>query len=384
MPGRHRFRVNGPVVALTPLTTGDDQSTVVLRLYDAVDSWGGDWGVSAKEFTAVLDALPAATQTIELHINSPGGEIYEAIAISNALRDHPARIVAVVDALAASAASFLAMAADEIVMGRYSEMMIHTALGAAYGNSATLRATATELDRFNANMASIYADRAGGTVDNWLTAMAAETWYSADEAVAAGLADRVADLPRRPDAKPTARFDLSIYAHRARADAPPPFIPTTPTRRRQAVAFTDEQISTIRQRLGVADDADEATILAALDEALEEGAAETPTVAQSLPPGIVAIDAQQLAEIRAAAEDGRAARQEQQRAADERTVDQAIATGRIDVSRRRAWLARIAADPGEKTVLESLEPGLVPLTEIGHDNGTEIDREYAALFGEDA
>ena len=96
-----RGRVKAPLVASLPGTADADGETVV-RLYEPIDSWGGDWGTSAREFLDVLDGI--ATPSIRLHINSPGGEVYEAIAILNALRAHPARVTAVVDGLAASAA----------------------------------------------------------------------------------------------------------------------------------------------------------------------------------------------------------------------------------------------------------------------------------------
>lgn len=190
-----------------------------LRLYDPIDSWGEDWGISAKEFATTIDQLPADTTEIRLHINSPGGEVFEGIAILNALRAHDARVVAVIDGIAASAASFVACGADEVVMARNSELMIHDAWGLCVGNAAEMQSMAEMLDHFSDNIASVYAEKSGADVALWRAAMSAETWYSAEEAVAAGLADRV-DAKKTADAKNS--FDLSIFTYAGRAHAPAP------------------------------------------------------------------------------------------------------------------------------------------------------------------
>lgn len=198
-----------------------DGTTAKLYLYDVIDSWGGDWGVSAKEFNAALSDVGDVSE-ITLHVNSPGGECYEGIAILNALRRHPATVTAVVDGIAASAASFIAAGADNVVMARNSEMMIHDAWGIAIGPAADMHSAGDRLDKISNNIASVYAGKAGGTDASWREFMLAETWYSADEAVAAGLADRIegAEAPD-PDAIENA-FDLSVFRNAGRANAPAP------------------------------------------------------------------------------------------------------------------------------------------------------------------
>lgn len=165
--------------------------TADLYIYDEI----GYWGVSAQRLIDDLRELDA--DTIELHVNSPGGEVYDGIAIYNALLNHPARVNVTVDALAASAASFIAQAGHSVTMARNAEMMIHDAIGIAWDNAEGLRTLAERLDAVSDNIAGIYADRAGGTVASWRATMKAETWYSADEAVAAGLADSVVAVQRR-------------------------------------------------------------------------------------------------------------------------------------------------------------------------------------------
>lgn len=195
-----------------------DGKTAVFRLYDPIDSWGEMWGVSAKEFTAALDSLDDDVAEIRLHINSPGGDVFEGIAILNALRSYEARVVAVVDGLAASAASFIACGADETIMARNSELMIHDAWGLCVGNADDMRELADHLDRVSDNIASIYAEKAGTDTAVWRAAMAKESWYSAQEAVDAGLADRVDKKP----AKTSNTFDLSVFTYPGREAAPEP------------------------------------------------------------------------------------------------------------------------------------------------------------------
>ena len=211
-------RERAPIKAEIPAADTDGR-TATIRLYDPIDSWGEFYGVSAKEFVSALDEIPDRVDEIRLHINSPGGDVFDGIAILNALRGHDARVVAVVDGIAASAASFIAVGADELVMAKNSELMIHDAWGLCVGNAADMTAMAEMLGKNSDNIASIYAEKAGGDLRTWRTAMEAETWYSADEAVKAGLADRI-DTTKKADAK--ARYDLSIFTYAGRDEAPDP------------------------------------------------------------------------------------------------------------------------------------------------------------------
>jgi len=221
--GRNRPEAGKRTAVLnTADVVGVEDGVATLRIYDPIDSWGGEWGVSAKEFARAVDSLPDDTNEIRLHINSPGGEVFEGLAILNQLRNHPARVVAVIDGLAASAASFIASGADEVVMGRNTQLMIHDAWGLCVGPAVDMRDTADRLDKISNNIASVYAEKAGGSTDDWRAHMLAETWYDADEAVAAGLADRVEG---EVDAEAANRFDLSIFAHAGREDAPAPPLP---------------------------------------------------------------------------------------------------------------------------------------------------------------
>lgn len=159
------------------------------------------------------------------------------------------------------------------------------------------------------------------------------------------------------------------------------------------MAFTDEQLATMRTNLGLADDADESTIVDAMTEALNEQADPTPAqpaestaaadpapepVAARLPDGVVAIDSITLAELQAAARRGDEARAEQERTAREATVNAAVLDGRIPAARAEHWRAQLAADPGAADTLAGLQPGLVPVEAKGHDGNPTAQADPAA------
>lgn len=167
--------------------------TATVRLFEPINSRGEWWGMSAIDLATTLDGLPTDIDTIRLLINSPGGNVFEGIAMTNTLRSHRARVIAVVQGIAASAASFIAVSADETVMAPNSEMMIHNAWGTCVGDYDDMREMANNLDRLSDNIATMYATKAGGTTAYWRERMGAETWYTANGAINAGLADRLDD-----------------------------------------------------------------------------------------------------------------------------------------------------------------------------------------------
>lgn len=189
--------ISRPADSAPTVVTADGVATI--RLYEPIDSWGGWWGMSAEEMADTVDALPSNITEIRLLINSPGGDVFDGTAIFNILAAHPARVVAVVQGLAASAASFIAVTADELVMNPGSMLMIHDASAGVYGWADDMRQMADLLDKIGDNIATLYASKAGGTAAEWRERMLAETWYTADEAVTAGLADRV-EAPSADDA----------------------------------------------------------------------------------------------------------------------------------------------------------------------------------------
>jgi ATP-dependent protease ClpP protease subunit len=176
--------------------TGDPGGDVVaaeLFIYDYIDSWGGDWGVSASMVLTALAQIPG--RALNVRLNSPGGEYFEGVAIANALRSHDGPVNVYIDGMAASAASVIAMAGETVTMGIGSQLMIHDASTITWGNPAEHRRALDMLDQTSDDIAAQYAAKAGGDVKDWRAAMVAETWYTAAQAVAAGLADVVAGAP---------------------------------------------------------------------------------------------------------------------------------------------------------------------------------------------
>lgn len=411
--------------------TSSDSSTAdkvaTMRMYGPIDSWGGYWGISAKDVSAALNSLPDGVNEIRVRINSPGGDASEGMAILNMLRAHPAKVVAVVDGMAASAASFLAAGVDETVMSPGTQMMVHDASGLSLGQAKDMRKMAEALDSYSNSIASVYAGATGESVEDWRATMVAETWYTADEAVAAGLADRVqvvkdtartsstgGDQPAEGDAAPASnRFDLSIFNYAGRENAPAPKPPAASasgsvntSERGSAVAFTAEQLTTMRQDLGLAGDADEATIVAALSEALTERAdpvasPPTPPAAQPVAdtvipvpsaaapaapskPGTMVIDssawdAQQERIQRLEAADVKRRREER-----DQVIAKAVGEGKFHADRSEHWARLWDADPeGTRQILDGLTRGVVPLNELGHgggDDGSSVDDEFAHMF----
>lgn len=183
-----------------------------IYLYDVIDPF---WGVSAAQFVKDLNALTAPT--IHLHINSPGGDVFDGRAIATAIRQHPSDVIAHVDGLAASAASFIATAADQVEMAPGAFMMIHRAWGFVAGNAEDLVKIAATLEKIDESLVSDYARETGQSEAQIREWMNAETWFTDQEAVANGFADRVAEA----DPKAQNRWDLSAFSRAPEAALPP-------------------------------------------------------------------------------------------------------------------------------------------------------------------
>lgn len=179
------------------LSSPSQDTVAELWLYDLIDEFGGEWGISAAMVAEALSGIDA--NRLLVHINSPGGSFFEGVAIHNLLRQHSAEVHILVDGLAASAASVIAMAGSHIKMGVGSQLMIHRASGCCWGTADDMRGSAVKLDQTDADIAAIYAARAGGTPEQWMAALKVETWYTAAQAVTAGLADEMTPLGAAPD-----------------------------------------------------------------------------------------------------------------------------------------------------------------------------------------
>jgi ATP-dependent protease ClpP protease subunit len=203
---------------------GEEPGTASVYVYDEI---GGSYGVDASAFADALDEITAPN--ISLRINSPGGSVFDGIAIHSSLLHHPATVTTYVDGLAASAASVIAMAGDRIVMMPGAQMMIHDASMTDDGGPADKESARVYLERQSDNIAGMYAARAGGDAAQWRDLMRAETWAFAQEAVDLGLADAVFERPVPAPSDPELAqrmrrsFDLSDrYRYAGRRAAPDP------------------------------------------------------------------------------------------------------------------------------------------------------------------
>ena len=194
-----------------------------LYVYDAIypgdPVFGG--GIGAAEFQKQLNEITA--KQLNVYINSPGGLVDEGTAIYNALKQHPATVNTRVMGIAASIASVIAMAGDTVEMSPGSLMMIHEASAFTIGTAADHRKSAEVLDTMTSSIAGIYAARSGKDVSHWRSLMSAETWFSDQEAVVAGLADSVVgqttQAPTNSVEESTASPDWRIAARRMVAAA---------------------------------------------------------------------------------------------------------------------------------------------------------------------
>jgi ATP-dependent protease ClpP protease subunit len=169
----------------TPCFTLTNAAVPKLYVYDMIGGYDSD----AAEFVQAVHGIKA--ESLDLHINSPGGFVYDAVAMYEALAASSAAVNVHIDGLAGSAASFLAMVGDTVSIAKGGRMMIHDAQLVAVGSPAELREFADMGEAVSNDIAGYYASRAGGTPASWRKAMNATTWYSAQQAVDAKLADRV-------------------------------------------------------------------------------------------------------------------------------------------------------------------------------------------------
>ncbi len=200
-------------LAAVPGADGD----ATISLFDVIgeDGWSGG-GVTANRISAALRSI--GSKDITVRINSPGGDMFEGIAIYNLLRAHPAKVTVEVLGWAASAASVIAMAGDEIRMGLGSFMMVHNAWGVVIGNRHDMRDAATLFDRFDAAIADIYQARTGMKRADIEQLMDAETFMAAAQTVEYGFADVVDDAQIHAETNASAQVRPEIQARR-RIDA---------------------------------------------------------------------------------------------------------------------------------------------------------------------
>ncbi len=227
---RHVFRVDNAV----------SESEATVYMYDMIvsDDLTAEWcgGISPMMFLRDLASITAPT--IHLRINSPGGDVFAARAIEQAIRDSDKTIICHIDGICASAATFIAIACDEVVMSPGALFMIHNGWTWGCGDRHDMTKTATLLGKVDSTIALSYATKSGKPQDEIALLMDAETWFTAQEAVAFGLVDRIAGeadavppaMPADPEVEPAApeggdgemegpadMWNLSVYRNAPRA-----------------------------------------------------------------------------------------------------------------------------------------------------------------------
>ena len=188
-----------PVAMITSATKTNNQSwysikakandTAEISIYDEI----GFWGVSAASFAQDLKDCGNNIKQINLHIHSPGGDVFDGIAIYNLLKNHPANVTVYIDGLAASMASVIAMAGNEVIMPENAMMMIHKPWGIQGGDAEDMRKYADLLDKVENTLIPAYANKTGKTPEELAEMLSAETWLNGKECVEQGFADKLAE-----------------------------------------------------------------------------------------------------------------------------------------------------------------------------------------------
>lgn len=184
-------------------------SAEILIYEDIGDNWLG--GISAKQFVDDLKEIKNV-KSINVRINSDGGSVFDGNTIYNALKRHDARITVDIDGLAASIASIIAMAGDEIRIAENGFMMIHDPWMVAGGTAQELRDAADTMDKVQEQLVNTYVKRTGGDAAEIADLMAAETWMNAEEALERGFVDVITE-----ESKMAARVHHDRYKHPPRA-----------------------------------------------------------------------------------------------------------------------------------------------------------------------
>nr|DAP78777.1 MAG TPA: Putative ATP dependent Clp protease [Bacteriophage sp.] len=360
----------------------------------------GDWDNSAEQLVNDLKSFEHGDITVRIH--SWGGDAFDGLAIMNALRAHEGHVTCIVEGVCASAASVIAVGgADTLVMRPNSELMIHDAWALVDGNADELTRLAGQLSKLSDEYAAVYARKAGGDPAVWREAMRLESWFTAEEAVMAGLADRVEDGRELEDVQELVGAMAKARHYRSRAEAGRPAILD---QLKEGVHVSS--LEKIARMLGVDVASDEAVVLEALAEALEERAeADTDVEAVEAVEAVesvesvedvegtdvegnesesegdeaatdealtVTVDAALYEELKKAAAFGREAQARAEIAEREALVDEAVKDGRISAAARGRWCKALEADPVDaKQRLAAMPSGIIPRAEIGHGLDTE-------------
>ncbi|WP_260973299.1 head maturation protease, ClpP-related [Mycolicibacterium llatzerense] len=369
----------------------EDAKTATLHIYDVIGADPFFGGVDVNEAIALIEGLDEDAE-LTVRINSPGGAAWDGLALANAIMRHPGPTTTHVDALAASAASLVALAGDTVTMSKYGQMMLHNARAGVHGTAEDLKSAAETLAKLNGSMAQFYADRTGSEPADWAKAMKRESWYTADEALEAGLVTSVDESGARDQVEAAAAASIAKvaaqfkYAGRQAAPAPTAQItengPTGPDTKEANVAISKQ----VADRLGLGEDATDEQVLAKIEElgktetddagtgggaaggdAPEAGkVSEVMKAAAEL--GLTVIDTASVTEMRANSELGAKAHATMEAQRITALVEAAFDAGKILPASKAQYIKMMAADETGTTALLASIPAhsVVPMNELGH------------------
>ena len=222
-----------------------EDQTADIYIYDEI----GGWGISARRFTEDLISLGNLSH-INLHIHSPGGEVFDGIAIYNQLKNHSATITVYIDGLAASMASVIAMVGDTVIMPKNAMIMIHKPWGVSWGDANDMREYADLLDKLENVLIPAYVAKTGKTTEEITAMLEQETWLDGDECVEHGFADKVIEPVKAMASLTSKRFEEFSSMPSAIKNQITPKNTTKPTQQPQpnsspepqpSASFADEQ-----------------------------------------------------------------------------------------------------------------------------------------------
>lgn len=219
MKHRTQLEILNSAAKREPLKVVNADDTATVYVYDYIGGWDG---VQAGDFVQALNALTAAQ--INLRINSPGGSVFDGRAMATAVANHQSRITAYVDGIAASAASWLALAADEVAIAEGAFIMIHNAQGAAYGDKRVMLEMAGVMEQIDDSLVADYVGKTGKDATEIRGWMDAETWFNAEDSVTHGFADRV----EKGKKAASNAWNLSLYNNTPEELKQPPKQPEPP------------------------------------------------------------------------------------------------------------------------------------------------------------
>lgn len=224
------------------------QSIVCRKTSDVTDIYlkgiiHAEYGVSAADLRNAF--AEAAGADVALHVNSPGGDVFEGREMQAVIASYPGKITAIIEGVAASAATFVALSCAEVQMLKGSRFMIHNGMTIAFGNKANMKAAYDLLDGFDVELAAEYAAKTKGAPEQMAAWMDAETWFTSEAALDAGFVDKI---------NPNAQGVLNEWNLSAYASAPPESKPPEPAPE-PVNAITPEHRERQQQRMKLANHA---------------------------------------------------------------------------------------------------------------------------------